>query len=83
MPPKKIVEVEVQQEPILTQEQLSKSIFDLTHHIDELRIGYNDLKTGYDQLSDNLTASHARLEGDVNQVQASITCLPQIEQLLT
>lgn len=63
----------------MTEAQVSNSIFELTHQFDDLRMGYNDLKFGYDQLSANFTRSRARLENDVNQVGASITCLPRIE----
>lgn len=65
----------------MTKEQLNKWIYDLTHQTDELKTGYNDLKTLYDQLSNNFMTSPAGLE-NVHQVRAVTTCLPRIEQLL-
>lgn len=45
MPPKILVDVEIKEESVLTQGQISKSIYELTHQINELKTGYNDLKT--------------------------------------
>lgn len=46
-------------------------------------MGYNDLKIEFDQLFDNFTTTHTRLENDVDQVRTHIICLPRIEQPLT
>ena len=56
---------------LLTPEQMSGSVSELTYHMDELRMGY-------DQLTAKLTTSHAQLVAEINQIKNNIACLPQI-----